>query len=108
MYERIKVAIHHVRGLYNVGVGLSSFAGFGIVQEATEWATSFLRPAGLSEDKAVRMDLRALEAVAQLLEELRDELFALARAPGGAFPPLDELVRPPFSPSFLVSSRSKR
>lgn len=92
-HERIKVAVDHVRGLYNVGVGMSSFAGFGIAQEATEWATDFLSPAGVSEQKALRMDLRALEAVTQQLDELRDELFALARAGDRALPPVTHLVR---------------
>ena len=92
-HERIKVAVDHVRGLYNVGVGMSSFAGFGIAQEATEWATDFLSPAGVSEQKALRMDLRALEAVTQQLDELRDELFALARAGDRALPPVAHLVR---------------
>ncbi|GAA5938910.1 hypothetical protein JCM3775_003162 [Rhodotorula graminis] len=90
-YERIELAVDHVRGLYNVALGLSSFAGFATVQKATEWATNFLGPAGLSREKAMRMDLRALEAISQRLDELRDELFALARAPGRAFPPVDDL-----------------
>ncbi|GAA5836411.1 hypothetical protein JCM9279_000383 [Rhodotorula babjevae] len=90
-YGRVKVAVDHVRGLYNVAVGLSSFAGYAVVEEASAWATDFLNEAGLSAQTAMRMDIRSLKVVSEQLDELRDELFALARAGDRPLPPVADL-----------------
>lgn len=80
MHRRITVAVDHIRGLYNVELGIRSFAGFNTTEDVTRWRNEFLSLGGVSEQKVERMDLGTALALEGEVVALVDEVFALAKA----------------------------
>ncbi|BGP50605.1 hypothetical protein JCM10450v2_006524 [Rhodotorula kratochvilovae] len=81
-YARVRAAVEHIIGLYQ-RVSAASIHKQSQAEEAAHWAGTFLGPAGLTGLKALRMDLRGLDALAISLEQRRD---ALQRTETGGFP----------------------